>query len=64
MIYMKEVATTVIDEIVVNVIRLTKLSEACFWIEHSFPGKRQPTLENQSGYDGHDEDISIYVVDI
>jgi hypothetical protein len=64
MIYMKEVATAVIDEVVVKVIRSTKLSEACFCIEHSFSGKRQPTLENQSGYDGHDEDIGIDVVDI
>jgi hypothetical protein len=64
MIYMKEVATAVIDEIVVKVIRSTKLSEACFWIEHSFSGKRQPTLENQSSYDGHDEDIGICIVDI
>jgi hypothetical protein len=64
MIYMKEVATAVIDEIVVKVIRSMKLSEACFWIEHSFSGKRQPTLESQSSYDGHDEDIGIDVVDI
>jgi hypothetical protein len=48
----------------VKVIRSMKLSEACFWIEHSFSGKRQPTLESQSSYDGHDEDIGIDVVDI